>query len=203
MKQTILIACILSTVFRPSYYPTVGTFILLSFTYLSLFPWTFKLWILALVYGFTFCLPTLGIYIYRRLHGWSAAELRLRHKRAVPYIISICSYLCLMHIFAITHMPHFLMAIVGISLLIQCTCIIINIWWKVSMHSAGAGGVIGALIAYSAIFGFNPIWWLSLAIFVAGCVMTSRMLLRQHTLGQVLGGTLIGIVCGIVGTILM
>ena len=104
---------------------------------------------------------------------------------------------------AISHMPHFLMAIVGISLLIQCTCIIINIWWKVSMHSAGAGGVIGALIAYSAIFGFNPIWWLSLAIFVAGCVMTSRMVLRQHTLGQVLGGTLIGIVCGIVGTILM
>ena len=99
----------------------------------------------------------------------------------IPYIISICSYLCLMHIFAATHMPHFLMAIVGISLLIQCTCIIINIWWKVSMHSAGAGGVIGALIAYSAIFGFNPIWWLSLAIFVAGCVMTSRMVLRQHT----------------------
>ena len=110
MKQTILIARIFSTVFRPSYYPTVGTFVLLSFTYLSLFPWGFKLWILGLVYGFTFCLPTLGIYIYRRLHGWSAAELRLRHKRAVPYIISICSYLCLMHIFAITHMPHFLMA---------------------------------------------------------------------------------------------
>ena len=165
MKQTILIARIFSTVFRPSYYPTVGTFILLSFTYLvgtfillsftylSLFPWTFKLWILALVYGFTFCLPTLAIYIYRRLHGWSAAELRIRHKRAVPYIINICSYLCLMHIFATTHMPHFLMAIVGISLLIQCTCIIINIWWKISMHSAGAGGVIGAIIAYAAIGG--------------------------------------------------
>ena len=168
MKQTILIARILSTVFRPSYYPTVGTFILLSFTYLSLFPWTFKLWILALVYGFTFCLPTLGIYIYRKLHGWSSFELRKRHKRAIPYIINICCYLCLMHIFAATHMPHFLMAIVGISLLIQCTCM-----------------------------------WLSLAIFVAGCVMTSRMVLRQHTLGQVLGGTLIGIVCGIVGTILM
>ena len=195
MKSLLFIARIFSAVFRPSYYPAVGTFILLSFTYLSLFPWAFKLWILALVYVFTFCLPALGIYIYRRLHGWSAFELRKRHKRAVPYIINICCYLCLM--------PHFLMAIVGISLLIQCACIIINIWWKVSLHSAGAGGVIGALVAYAAIFGFNPVWWLSLAIFVAGCVMTSRMVLRQHTLGQVLGGTLIGIACGIVGTILM
>ena len=108
-----------------------------------------------------------------------------------------------MHIFYITHMPHFLMAIVGISLLIQCVCVVVNLWWKVSMHSAGAGGVIGAVIAYAALFGFNPIWWLSLAIFVSGCVMTSRMVLRQHTLAQVLGGTLIGIACGIIGTILM
>ena len=203
MKQILFIARIFSTVFRPSYYPTVGTFILLCFTYLSLFPWVFKLWILALVYTFTFCLPAIGIYIYRRLNGWSTYELRKRHKRAVPYIVSICCYLCLMHIFHITHIPHFLMAIVDISLLIQCTCVTINLWWKVSTHSAGSGGVIGAIIAYAAIFGFNPIWWLSLAILVSGCVMTSRMILRQHTLWQVLGGTLIGIVCGIVGTILM
>lgn len=203
MKPFLLIAKGFSAVFRPSFYPTVGTVILLSFTYLSIFPWAFKVWILALVYIFTYAMPTLGIFIYRRLHGWSRFELRKRHKRAIPYIINICCYLCLMHILAVTHMPHFLMAIVGISLLIQCACVVVNLWWKVSMHSAGAGGVIGALVAYSALFGFNPIWWLSLAIFVAGCVMTSRMILRQHTLGQVLGGTLIGIICGIVGTILM
>ncbi len=203
MKPLLLIARLFSSVFRPSYYPTVGTLILVFFTYLSLFPWPFKLWILALVYLFTFCLPALGIFIYRHLHGWSSFELRKRHKRAVPYIINICCYLCLMHIFSVSHMPHFLTAIIGISLLIQCTCIIVNIWWKISMHSAGAGGVIGAIIAYSAIFNVNPIWWLSLAILVSGCVMTSRMVLRQHTLGQVLGGTLIGIACGIIGTILM
>ena len=203
MRQLLFIARVFSTIFRPSYYPTVGTFILLGFTYLSLFPMVYKLWLLALVYLFTYCLPALGVFIYRRIHGWSAYELRVRHKRAVPYIINICSYLCLMHIFHVTHIPHFLMAIVGISLLIQIVCVMVNLWWKVSMHSAGAGGVIGAIIAYSAIFDFNPIWWLSLAIFVSGCVMTSRMILRQHTLAQVLGGTFIGIVCGIVGTILM
>ena len=203
MRTLILIARLLSAVFRPSYYPTVGTLILLSFTYLSIFPWAFKLWILGIVYALTVLLPSLCIFAYRRIHGWSAQELRLRHKRAVPYIINICSYLCLMHILSATHMPHFLTAIVGISLLIQCACVVVNLWWKVSMHSAGTGGVIGAIIAYAAIFHFNPVWWLSLAILVSGLVMTSRMLLRQHTLAQVLGGTLIGIACSIVGTILM
>ena len=203
MKQLLLIAKVLSTVFRPSYYPTVGTLFLLFFTYLNLFPQDSKLFLLVLVFLFTVGFPALGIFIYRRLHHWSALELRKHHKRAIPYIIHIFCYLCLMHIFSITHMPHVVKAIIGISLLIQFTCVVINLWWKVSMHSAGAGGVIGAIIAYSAIFGFNPIWWLCLAIFVSGCVMTSRMVLRQHTLGQVLGGTLIGIVCAIIGTILM
>ncbi|MBQ7461222.1 MAG: phosphatase PAP2 family protein [Bacteroidaceae bacterium] len=203
MKSVILIARILSSVFRPSYYPTVGMLILIFFTYLSLFPLRFKLWLLALVLIFTLCLPALGTFIYRRIHGWSSIELRKQHKRIVPYFINICCYLYLMHIFNNAHMPFFVTAIISISLLIQCTCIIVNIWWKVSMHAAGSGGVIGAIIAYSAIFGFNPIWWLSLAVFVSGCVMTSRMILRQHTLGQVIGGTLIGIVCGIVGTMFM
>lgn len=203
MRQAIFISRVLSTIFRPSYYPTVGTFILLSFTYLTLFPWVFKLWLIALVYLFTFALPAGGVFLYRRLHGWSALELRKRHKRAMPYIIYICSYLCLMHILSITHMPHFLMAIIGISLLIQCVCVLVNVWWKVSMHSAGTGGVIGAVVAYAYIFSFNPTWWLCAAILVSGCVMTSRLILRQHTLSQVLVGTFIGIACGIVGTFLM
>ncbi len=203
MRYAIIAARVFSTVFRPTYYPTVGTSLLLCFSFLSLFPIAFKLWLLSLVAFFTIALPALGVFIYRRLHGWSALELRKRHKRAMPYIIYICCYLCLMHILSITHMPHFLMAIIGISLLIQCICVLVNVWWKVSMHAAGSGGVIGALVAYSSIFRFNPIWWLCLSILVAGCVMTSRMVLRQHTLSQVLCGTLIGIACGIVGTVLM
>ena len=119
MKNLIFIARIFSVVFRPSYYPTVGTLILLSFTFLNQFPWVFRLWLLSLVYIFTFCLPALSVYLYRRAHGWSAQELRKRHKRAIPYIIYICSYLCLMHILSVTHMPHFLMAIVGINKLIR------------------------------------------------------------------------------------
>ena len=203
MKQFLLIARIFSTIFRPSYYPTVGTLFLLFFTFLNLFPRDSKFLLLALVFLFTVAFPALGVYIYRSFHHWSMLELRKHHKRAIPYVIHICCYLCLMHIFHVFQIPHFLMALIGISLLIQCVCVVVNVWWKVSIHSAGTGGVIGALMIYSIVFGFNPIWWLSLAILVSGCVMTSRMILRQHTLAQVLGGTLIGIACGIVGSILM
>ena len=95
-----------------------------------------------------------------------------------------------------------MMAVIIVSLLIQLVCVVVNVWYKISMHSAGTGGVIGALLAYSMLFGFNPIWWLCGAILLSGLVMTSRMVLRQHTLWQVLGGTLAGVACGIVGVLL-
>lgn len=203
MKQALLLARFFSSIFRPSYYPTVGTLILLSFTYLAIFPWFFKIWVLALIHFFTVILPSMGIYAYRRYHHWSLQELRLHRRRYVPYIINIVCYMCLMHIMTVIHMPHFLVAIIGISLIIQMGCLLFNLRWKVSMHSAGSGGIIGALVAYSVLFAFNPIWWLSAAFILSGCVMTSRMLLRQHTLGQVMAGTLIGIVGGIMGVWLM
>ena len=87
-------------------------------------------------------------------------------------------------------------------MLIQGACALINTKWKISMHCAGAGGAIGALIAYSFLFSFNPIWWLCLFIFISGLVGSSRMLLRQHDLWQVVAGTLLGIVGGFAGIIL-
>ena len=87
MKNIIIIARILSSVFRPIYYPAVGVVALLSMTYLSLLPWRYKLLLLGIVYLFTVLIPALSLAIYRRVRGWKRHELRHQHKRWVPYII--------------------------------------------------------------------------------------------------------------------
>ena len=53
MKTIISIARVLSALFRPVYYPIVGFIILFTFTYMSIFPWVFKLWVVVMVYVFT------------------------------------------------------------------------------------------------------------------------------------------------------
>ena len=203
MTSIIIISRILSTVFRPVYYPTVGIILLFTMTYLSMLPWTVKFWVLAILYLFTVLMPLLGTYVYRRLRGWRRHALRYQEKRLVPYAIHLFCYLCCMHLLTQLHLPHFVTGIILVSLLIQVACIIINLRWKISMHSAGAGGIIGALVGYAMIFKFNPVWWLCVAILGAGLVMSSRMFLRQHTLAQVLCGTLVGIVCGYIGIVVM
>lgn len=202
MKTVITIARLLSAVFRPTYYPTVGLIILLTMTYLNLLPLAFRLWVVAMTYVFTVVLPSLGVLAYRKARGWSRGDLRHQHKRVVPYALHLLCYGCCMYIMTALHLPRFMVAVIIVSLLIQLSCVVVNIWYKVSMHSAGSGGVIGALLAYSSLFGFNPVWWLCTAILVSGLVMTSRMLLRQHTLWQVTCGTAIGIMCGVAGVLL-
>jgi membrane-associated phospholipid phosphatase len=89
-------------------------------------------------------------------------------------------------------MPHFIGAILIAALGVQVLCALINVWWKISIHTAAIGGVTGGLLAFALIFNFNPLWWLCLVIFLGGVVGTSRMILRQHSLSQVTGGFLTG-----------
>jgi membrane-associated phospholipid phosphatase len=93
-------------------------------------------------------------------------------------------------------------SIVVAALIVQILCAIINHWWKISIHTAAIGGTTGAVVAFSLIFGFYPLWWLCLLILLAGVLGTSRMLLRIHSLGEIVGGYLIGVLAGFTGVVI-
>ncbi len=201
-KNIILAARVISMLFTPLYLSMLGIIILFVFSYFSLFPFSFKVLVILLVYLFTILLPSLLIRSYRKYQGWTPIQLGTRERRMVPYVISICCYLMGLYVMSIFRIPHFMSGILIAALIIQLSCSFVNIWWKISTHSAGIGGVTGALLAFSLRFNFNPVWWLCLVILLAGAVGTSRIILRQHTVAQVVYGFLLGVVCGFV-TIMM
>jgi membrane-associated phospholipid phosphatase len=191
----ILAARIVSMLFTPFYLPIVGLIALFLFSYLSIFPLAYKLQVLIMTYLFTILLPTVMIHLYRRYQGWNLIELGHRERRMVPYIISIVCYFTCIYLMERLHMPHFMSAIIIAALLLQIVCAIINVWWKISTHTAAIGGVGGALFAFAEYLGFNPVWWLCLVFFVAGLLGTCRMILRQHSLAQVVAGFWVGFIC--------
>ena len=181
-KNIILTARVMSIVFTPFYLPILGLIALFFMSYLSnLVPWYYKLTVIMMVYLFTVLLPTLLIHLYRKYQGWTLIELGVKERRMVPYM-------------NLYHIPHFISSILVTALAIQIICALINVWWKISTHSAAIGGVTGALLAFALMFQFNPIWWLCLSLLVAGLVGTSRMILRQHSLSQVIIGFMVGLV---------
>ena len=202
-RNIILAARMMSMVFTPFYLPLVGLMALFMFSYLGLMPWAYKLQVLTLVYVFTILLPTILIHIYRRYKGWTLIDLGYKERRIVPYVISILCYFFCIYLMDMLHIPHFMGTILSAALFIQVVCALINVWWKISTHTAGIGGMAGALFAFSEYLGFNPVWWLCLIFIIGGMVGTSRMILRQHSLGQVVGGFWIGFLCAAIAILFL
>lgn len=195
-KYLILTAQAVSLAFSPFYLPLVAFLVLFFFSYLSYTSLPYSLGIIAMVYVFTILVPRLGIYLYRKVNGWTSHQLGRKERRYVPYAISIASYATLLYIMDNLRMPRFTLGIVAGALSIQVVCALINPWIKISTHSAASGGFIGALIAFSFMLGFDPTFWLCVCIVLAGMVSTARLILRQHTLLELGLGTVVGIICG-------
>ena len=190
-KNIIFTARIMSMIFTPFYLPIVGLIALFIFSYMSLLPMMYKLVMLAMVYLLTVVAPSLLIHLYRLCQGWTSHELGRKERRLVPYIISIVCYFACFFWMEYRNTPRVISIIVVVALTIQMVCALINIWWKISTHTAAIGGVAGGLVSYSIAFSFNPLWWLCFVLILAGAVGTARMILRQHSLSQVVTGFLI------------
>ena len=196
-KNIILAARIMSMLFTPFYLPLVGLVALFLFSYMSLLPFAYKLPMLLMVYISTILMPSLLIHLYRKFQGWTSKELGRKERRVVPYLISILCYFGCFFLMEYRNTPRVISIILVAALVIQMVCALINVWWKISTHTAAIGGVAGGLVVYSIAFSFNPIWWLAFVILLAGMVGTARMILRQHTLAQVVTGFLVGVVCAL------
>ena len=194
-----LTARIISAMFVPFLTPFLGFILLFLFTYLNIMPLPYKLSVLGLVFSFTVALPMLGIFFYQKLNGWGIRGLSQRKQRFVPYILTIMSYIGGILTMYRIHLPHYMAGILLAGLICMVLCTIINIWWKVSTHAASSGMMVGGLLSYSFLFLFNPIIALCGFILLSGMLGSARIIVRQHTLNEVLGGFFIGLFCGIIG----
>lgn len=196
-KTLIRISRLVSALFTPFSIPFLAFLALFLFSYLSIMPIQYKLIVLGIVYCFTIMMPVLTIFIFKKINGFSAQELGERKKRYMPFFLTIISYVFCLLMMNRLNIPWYMSGIILAALIMMIICVIVNLKWKLSEHMAGAGAVIGGLVAFSALFGYNPVWWLCGFILVAGLLGTARIILGHHTLGEVLGGFAVGLVCAL------
>ena len=202
IRRIMTLAKIVSMFSSPFYLPIIGLGALFTLSYLSSFPFIYKMFVLIMVYLFTVLMPTSLIRLYHWYHGSTPFELGARERRMIPYLVSILCYFSCYYSMMLLHVPHLMGSIVVAALATQIICAVINLWWKISVHMAAIGAMTGSLVAFSAIFMFNPIEWLCILFLFAGLVGSARMILRQHTLRQLNIGYLIGTITGFV-TVMM
>lgn len=110
-----------------------------------------------------------------------------RTKRTMPLILAICSYLIGFLVLLWFGAP----AVVSALMLIYGTntfvILIINFYWKISIHAMGIAGPTAAFIFAFGLVGV-------LLGLIIPFVMWSRLKLKKHTLAQVIAGSVIGLV---------
>jgi membrane-associated phospholipid phosphatase len=131
--------------------------------------------------GIPFSVIMLGV---KRGH-WTDKHVRVREQRAVPLLATMASVLIGISLLVVLQAPREVFALVVAMLVGLITTMMVTVWWKVSVHTAVAGGVVVILLlAYGA--GMAP---LVLGIAAIGW---SRVALRDHTPAQTVVGALLG-----------
>jgi hypothetical protein len=196
-RSLIRTAWVISAIFTPFSIPFLAFLILFLFSYLRIMPIQYKLIVLGVVYCFTILMPTLTIFLFRKINGFSPEDLGERKRRFMPFLLTITSYVFCLVMMHRLNIPWYMTGIILAALIMMVICIVVNLKWKLSEHMAGVGAIVGGLVSFSALFGYNPVWWLCLFILIAGVLGTARIILQHHTLGEVLVGFAVGLICSL------
>ncbi len=204
-------AWIVSVLAHPLLVPTYGLLLLLGTN-----PYIFgvhsvegEVRLLILVFFSTFLIPAFAVFMMRMLGLVSSIDLRDRHDRIGPYILTGMFYLWLVINFLNnTDIPRIYTAFMLGASISLFVAFFLNAFTKVSAHAVGMGGLLALMLLAMATFeldyftlqfdGFEPLYLhvnvlLMILILLAGLVGTARLYLEAHTPAELWPGYLIGL----------
>jgi membrane-associated phospholipid phosphatase len=135
-----------------------------------------------LVVGLCF-LPVLLIATYLVKTGrMDALFSNRRHQRHRIYVIALFFNVMGMLTLSWLHAPTALVAALASGLVTVVSFAVINLWWKISVHSSVTSALV--VILY-LLYG----WWAAPSLVLIPVMGWARVTLAQHTVGQVAAGS--------------
>lgn len=190
-----ILSKIVSGIMNPFIMPFIGFIVLFLFTHLQMMPPAYKLIVLGIVFCFTIMMPVVTIFLFQRINSLTSEQLGQRKQRFFTYILTIISYVFCLFMMHRLSIPWYMVGIIVTAILILSIFLIANLKWRLSEHMGAMGAIIGGLISFSVLFGYNPVWWLCVLIILAGVLGSARIISGKHTFGEVTFGFCIGLGC--------
>lgn len=187
------IAKIITIIFHPLLMPVYGMTIIFSApTLFGYLPFNVKklLFLIMLINNVFLPLSLLPFFMHMKvISSWSVSE---RKERNIPLIITTVLYGATSFIILRFPIPLFLKSFIFGTAFLSVIVTVINFWWKISLHSVGAGGLIGLVLILSLKMLTPLEWYLIPAIITGGLVLSSRLKLNLHNPQQVWIGLFTG-----------
>ena len=196
-----MLAHLFSYLFHPLFIPGYVTAFLLYVHPYAFAGFGDKLKLLRLisVVLLTAFFPAFSVFLLRRLGFADSLFLRTRKERIIPYIISMFFYFWIFYVSRNLQgsPPLFVTFLLGLFIS-SIAALMANIYFKVSMHAMGMGGLFAFFVMLSMEGSFPMGIYVSLTLLISGLVCTSRMIVSNHYPFEIYVGFLLGIFCELV-----
>jgi len=189
------LATIISYLFHPVFMPLIGLVIILnSGTYSVELPGEFKNYLYLMTGLCTLVLPLSFLPVLIYFQYVKEMTISERRERLIPlFFTTICFYAGYYFVSRFSPVKVINLFLLS-STLVVMLILIISLFWKISIHSAGIGGIMGLIIILSVSYSIDMTFFMSAAFLVSGIIFTARLTLNKHTLVELLAGYLIGVV---------
>jgi hypothetical protein len=196
-------AYLFSYLFHPLFVPLYVTYYLVFID-----PWYFngindqgKLGILLEVASNMIFFPMVSVLLLKGVGFIDSIFLKTQRERILPYITSNIFFFWMYLVFRNQpEVSSILTAFVFSVFLSSSVALIANIYFKISMHAIGVGGLLGLVLIITLYNSFSPVALpFALSLLIAGIVCTSRMIVSNHSPGDIYLGLFCGIFCQFIG----
>jgi hypothetical protein len=151
-----------------------------------------RLMLIGVVIIATIIFPLFIVLLMKRQGLVQSYLMETRQERRYPYLIIAIFYFLTYNMFRQLQLPDmYTFYMMGASFLI-IVVIIINIWWKISIHMVGIGGVFGVIAGLSLNMSLNMMFTIMIIIIIAGLVGYARLKLNSHKSAEIYTGFFVG-----------
>ncbi|MEP7237966.1 MAG: hypothetical protein ABI685_08880 [Ferruginibacter sp.] len=188
-----------SVVFHPLFIPfyVVAFLVYWHPSYFSGFSFYGKFEILRSVAVNTVLFPAFALLVMKGLGFVKSFLLHTQQDRIGPYLANMIFYFWMARVF-FNYRPELTPVLATFMtgvFLTTAVALIANIFYKISMHAIGCGGMLGIFIIIMNSNSMLMTWPLSIALLITGLVCTSRLIVSNHTQKEIYMGLLVGLVC--------
>lgn len=183
------LAWLVSVIFHPLLMPLYGlVFLLTAPTLIRYLPVEIKELLLLVILINNVLIPAglLMFFRYRKLI--SSYGIDDRNERVMPLLTTAILYCTTSFIIFRFQIPFFLKSFIFATSVVAIILSMINFWWKISIHSAGAGALTATILILSFKMQADLLWYLAAIILASGVILASRLRLNAHEPSQVWAG---------------